>query len=465
MSEQLSGMDSAFLALETPESPMHVVGVLVLDPAAGEGFTMERLRDVIAERVPLMPPFCRRLVEVPLDLDKPYWHYDTSIDVTEHVSYAKVNAPGDLKALGDFVGELASVTLDRSKPLWEMHVVEGLADGRVAIVAKVHHSTLYGAAGAEFIAELLDLTPDSPERDPVVPAEALPIPSRTTLAGRAVMSQVRAPLEAARLVARGGRSAPSAVKAVGGALSRHGREALPPAAPSLPISGPATARRTAAFAALSLQRVRDLKSANEVTLNEAVLAVVALAVRRYLAERDVVPSRPVVAGVPVNTGEGESSGTNALTTMLVGLPMDIDDHAELIQAVHRASAAAKEFTTAVGLSAVSDLAEITVPAAMSFVTWLTRSIGMATLQPTMLNLVVSNVMGPPIPLYLAGAQVDAIYPMGPLLTGAGMNITVLSNLDRLDVGIMACPDLVDDAWGLVESLEPCLEELATATVD
>jgi diacylglycerol O-acyltransferase len=470
VSEQLSGMDSAFLALETPESPMHVVGVLVLDPAAGSGFSMQRLRDVIAERVPLMPPFCRRLVEVPLDLDKPYWHYDTGIDVTAHVSYTRLAAPGDLRALAQFVGEIASETLERSKPLWEMHVVEGLTDDRLAIVAKVHHSTLYGAAGAEFIAELLDLEPDPPGPSPAAaeqlpePSQPLPIPSRTTLARRAVMSQVRTPLAAARLFARGGRNTPSTVKAVGGAIGRHGRGALPPAAPNLPISGTSTARRSTAFAALSLDRVRALKSANSVTLNEAVLAIVALAIRRYLADRDAVPSRPVVAGVPVNTGEGESVGTNALATMLVGLPMDIDDPAELIQAVHRASAAAKEFTTAVGLSAVSELAEITVPAAMSFVTWLTRSIGVATLQPTMLNLVVSNVMGPPIPLYLAGAQVQAIYPMGPLLTGAGMNITVLSNLDRLDVGIMACPDLVDDVWSVVESLQPCLDELSAATV-
>jgi diacylglycerol O-acyltransferase / wax synthase len=465
VSEQLSGMDSAFLALETPESPMHVVGILVLDPAAGEGFSIQRLRDVIAERVPLMPPFCRRLIEVPLDLDKPYWHYDTSVDLAEHVFFAKLPAPGDLRALGDFVGKIASVRLDRSKPLWEMHVLEGMAGDRVAIVAKVHHSTLYGAAGAEFIAELLDLTPAAPERPPVVPAEPLPVPSRATLTGRAVLSQVRAPLDAARLVARGGRNAASTVKALGGALSRHGRDALPPAAPGLPISGAPTARRSAAFAALSLDRVRDVKNDNGVTINEVVLATVAIALRRYLSVREIVPSRPVVAGVPVNTGEGESAGTNSLTTMLVGLPMDIDDAAELIQAVHSASMAAKEFTAAVGLSAVSELAEITVPAAMSFVTWLTRSIGVATLQPTMLNLVVSNVMGPPIPLYLAGAQVEAIYPMGPLLTGAGMNITVLSNLDRLDVGIMACPDLVDDCWSIVESLESCLEELAAATVE
>ena len=341
MSEQLSGMDSAFLSLETPESPMHVVGVLVLDPSAGDGFSIERLREVIVERVPLMPPFCRRLVEVPLDLDKPYWHYDTTIDVTEHVSYATLSAPGDLRALGDFVGEISSELLDRSKPLWQMYVVDGLADGRIAIVAKVHHSTLYGAAGAEFIAELLDLTPQSQPRPPHEPSDPAPVPSQTTLAGRAVRSQLRAPLDAARLIARGGRSAGSAIKGVTDALNRHGRRALPPAAPSLPISGSPTTRRTAAFTALSLERVRELKTANQVTLNEAVLAIVALAVRRYLADRDAVPSRPVVAGVPVNTGEGEAAGTNALTTMLVGLPMDIEDPGELIRAVHASSAAAK----------------------------------------------------------------------------------------------------------------------------
>lgn len=464
MTEQLSGMDAAFLALESPESPMHVVGVLLLDPAAGEGFSTARLHDVIAERVPLMPPFCRRLIDVPLDLDKPYWHYDTSVDLAEHVFDATLPSPGDLRTLGDMVGEIATVRLDRSKPLWELHIVDGLADDRVAIVAKVHHSTLYGAAGAEFIAELLDLTPESPDRAVPTPEEPSPVPGRGTLTGRAAMTQARAPLTLGRLLVRGGRNTLSTVRALGGALNRYGRSALPPAAPRLPISGAPTARRTASFAALSLDRAREVKSAAGVTLNDVVLATVALALRRYLAERDVVPERPVVAGVPVNAGDGQSSGTNSLATMLVGLPVDIDDPAELMAAVHAATLAAKEFTAAIGPTTISELAEMTVPAALSFVTWLTRSLGLSTLQPALLNLVVSNVMGPPIPLYLAGALVDAIFPMGPLLTGAGMNITVLSNLDRFDVGIMACPDLVDDAWGLAESLPACLEDLAAGIV-
>jgi WS/DGAT/MGAT family acyltransferase len=461
MAEQLSGMDSAFLSLETPESPMHVVGVLLLNPADGQDFSIDRLREVVAERVPLMPPFCRRLVQVPLDLDRPYWHYDTAVDLDDHVVYADLPAPGDLLTLSNYVGEIASVLLDREKPLWEIHVVEGLADGRIAIVAKVHHSTLYGAAGAEFIAELLDLTPEPQHKDLPPAEEAAPTPGRGTLAGRALRSQARAPVEVARLAARGIRAAPGTVRAISGLVNRGGRAALPPIAPDIPISGTPTARRSTAFGAMDLDLVRAVKSANGVTINDAVLAAVALAVRDYLAKRDALPAKPVVAGVPVNIGEGNAAGTNALTTMLVGLPMDIDDPAELIAEVHTNSVAAKEFISVAGLSAVGDLADITVPAALTFVTWFTRSIGVAALQPTMLNLVVSNVMGPPIPLYLAGAQVDAIYPMGPLLTGAGLNITVLSNLDRLDIGIMACPDLVEDCWEIVDSLPDCLAKLAT----
>jgi hypothetical protein len=130
--------------------------------------------------------------------------------------------------------------------------------------------------------------------------------------------------------------------------------------------------------------------------------------------------------------------------------------------VHDATVAAKEFTSAVGSTAIAELADVTPPAALSFVTWLTRNLGLSTVQPALANLIVSNVMGPPIPLYLAGATVDAIYPLGPLLPGAGMNITVLSNLDRLDVGVMACPDLVSDVWEIVDALPGCLAELKQA---
>src|SRR4051812_26404484 len=459
-------MDAAFLALESPELPLHVVGVLLLDPAAGEGWSVDRFCEVVRERLPRMPPFNRRLVEVPLALDRPYWHYEAP-DIDDHVVVTSLPAPGDLHALGDLVGEITTKLLDRDKPLWQLHIVEGMADGRVALIAKVHHSTLYGAAGAEFIAELLDLSPEAPppsgDTGCVEGAEPAAPPSQIAVARRTTVSLARRPVDIGRLAVRGLRKSTGAAGALAGVLRRHGRAGLPPVAPSSIISGTATERRAAAFTALSLDDARAVKDAAGVKLNDVVLAAVAIALRGYLEARDALPDR-LVAGVPVNAGEGETVGTNTLATMLVALPMTPLAGAELLSAVHDATTAAKAFTGAVGPNAIANLADVTPPAALSTVMWLTRTLNLAAVQPTLLNLVVSNVMGPPIPLYLAGAQVDAIYPLGPLLPGAGMNITVLSNLDRLDVGVMACPDMVDDPWELVDRLPAALAELRKGVV-
>jgi diacylglycerol O-acyltransferase len=461
VTEQLTGMDAAFLALESTEMPMHVVGVLLLDPAAGAGYSADRLRQTIEDRLHLMPPFCRQLVDVPLALDKPYWHYGTSVDLDRHVFTERLPS-GGLRALGELVGEITTKLLDRSRPLWELYIVDGLDDGRVGLIAKVHHSTLYGAAGAEFIAELLDLSPESlPAGDRPLDVGLEP-PGTADLVRRTALANLRRPLAIGRLLVSGGRNAVGTARALTGVISRHGRQGLPAVAPRTPISGPLTSRRTAAFAAISLDDAKAVKDAAGVKLNDVVLAVVALAVRRYLEKRDAVPGRSVVAGVPVNAGEGEPAGTNTLATMLVALPIDVDDPLELLSAVHDATVAAKEFTAAIGPTAIAELADVTPPAALSFVTWLTRSLGLTTVQPTLTNFIVSNVQGPPIPLYLAGALVDAIFPLGPLLPGAGMNITVLSNLDRLDVGIMACPDLVDDVWEIADSMPAALASLTAA---
>src|SRR4051812_6217126 len=226
-------MDAAFLALESPELPLHVVGVLLLDPSAGEGWSVDRFCQVVRERLPRMPPFNRRLVEVPLAPDRPYWHYDAP-DIDGHVVDRKLPAPGDLHALGERVGEITTELLDRRKPLWQLHVVEGLADGRVALIAKVHHSTLYGAAGAEFIAELLDLSPEAPQPavapEPTGPATSSP--SRTSVGRRTALAQLRRPLDIARLGARGVRAAAGSAGGLAGVIRRHGRAALPPVAPS-----------------------------------------------------------------------------------------------------------------------------------------------------------------------------------------------------------------------------------------
>jgi WS/DGAT/MGAT family acyltransferase len=277
---------------------------------------------------------------------------------------------------------------------------------------------------------------------------------------RTLLAQARRPVTIGRLLWRGGRNLVGTTRSLTDVIRRHGRSALPSLAPRTEISGPLTSAREAAFTAVSLDEAKAVKEAAGVKLNDVVLAMVALALRRYLAARDAVPDRPLSAAVPVNAGEGDTAGTNTLATMLVSLPVDEQSPAELLKAVHESTLAAKEFINVVGLSAVAELAEVTPPAMLSMVSWLTRTFGLESMQPPMANVVVSNVMGPPIPLYLAGARVDAIYPLGPLLPGVGMNITVLSNLDRLDIGVMACPDVVDDVWEIVDSLPDALKALS-----
>lgn len=464
MTEQLTGMDAAFLALETPELTMHVVGVLILDPARGADFSVQRLRQVVADRLHLMPPFCRRLVDVPLALDKPYWHYDSAIDLDEHVVEERL-ATGDMHALGELVGTIASRPLDRKRPLWELHVVSGLDDDKVALIAKVHHSTLYGAAGAEFIAQLLDLSPEGSDVGSRAPdGPSAPPPGQLDLLRRTLLANVRRPWSIGRLVLSGGRGAVGTVGSLAGLVRRRGRAALPALASRTAISGPLTESRVAAFTALSLDDAKAVKEAGGVKLNDVVLAVVALALRRYLVARDAVPDRSLSCGVPVNAGEGGSAGTNTLATMLVALPVTDLPPQKLLAAVYDATVAAKEFIDVIGMSGLAELADVTPPAMLSMVSWLNRTFGLESMQPPLANVVVSNVMGPPIELYLAGALVEAIYPLGPLLPGVGMNLTVLSNLDRLDVGVMACPDVVDDVWELVQLLPDALADMKAAVV-
>jgi WS/DGAT/MGAT family acyltransferase len=276
---------------------------------------------------------------------------------------------------------------------------------------------------------------------------------------RTVVSTAKRPWMIGRLVVSGGRGTVGTVRSLTGLVRRHGRAALPTLAPSTPISGPLTEARVAAFTALSLDDAKAVKDAAGVKLNDVVLAVVAIALRRYLVARNAVPDRPLACGVPVNAGEGGSAGTNTLATMSVALPTAELPPRELLSAVYDATVAAKEFIDVIGMGGLAELAEVTPPAMLTMVSWLNRTFGLESMQPPLANIVVSNVMGPPIALYLAGALVEAIYPLGPLLPGVGMNLTVLSNLDRLDVGVMACPDVVEDVWEFVAALPDALATL------
>ena len=449
--EQLAGMDAAFLSFETASMPQHVLGVMVLDPA-GSSFTREGFRKVLEERLHLLPAFTRTLVQVPLHLDHPYWVHEHDVVIDEHLFFDTCPAPGDLVALGELVGRIGSTLLDRSRPLWEIHVVDGLEGGLVALVAKLHHATLYGAAGADMMANLLDLEPTPGAVEPPPEREVEPHPSAVSLLARAGFHTLRRPAVAVQ-------SAVGGVRRVGalGSLALRAVTGVTP--PRSLLNGQLTPARQAAFATLDLEQLKAVKNAYGVKVNDVVLAAVADAVRSYLLARGDLPSRPLVATVPMNVGAGQAAGTNKIANLLVPLPVLTVDPVERLHQIAAASKDQKDLTEALGPEALSQVAELVPPLLVRGGASAFDRLRLQKLLPPFLSLVVSNMQGPPIPLYCAGARVTAVYPMGPLIPTSGINVTVLSNMGSMDVGVLCCPDLVPDVWDIVRALPKAVQAL------
>ncbi len=459
--EQLSGTDAALLALESPTAPMQVLGVLVIDTTGADAsYSFDRLRATISERVHLMPPFCRQLRGVPLHLDRPYWEPVVDIDVDAHVSRVEAPAPGDWHVLGEMVGDIASTLLPRDRPLWHVTVIEGLADGRVAVVARIHHATLYGATGVEFIAQLLDFdaagrTVDPPETGDVPEYSLVDVLTRTAV------HQAGTPIRAGRALLRG-------VQRVGGEVvgrlrGGDGGVSLPSFAPSTALNGPLTGRRSTAFLRVPLADVKEIKDVYACTVNDVVLAATTYGVRQHLLANGFDVSTRPVASCPTSQGGAEVSGADRLGVMSVPLPVDIDDPVEQLRAVCAATTQAKASDPLAGdlLPTVADLIPAILLAGGGQIY---SRLGLSRLHPPIASLVVSNMMGPPLQLYLAGARIEAIFPLGPLLPSIGVNVTVLSDQGQLDVGVLTCPDVVGDPWqvadGFAEGVGRLLKTLA-----
>jgi diacylglycerol O-acyltransferase len=457
---RLSGTETAFLALETPSTHMHVTGTLVLDPGSldgGEPFA--EVRRLLEERLHLLPPFRRRLVEVPLGAAQPVWIEDPAFDLDAHLHRWDLPAPGTPEQLESLVGDLAGRPLDRSRPLWGLDLVEGLEDGRIAVVARIHHAAIDGVSGAELMASLFDLTPEiAPVPPPEAPWEPDPLPSDAALIAGAVGEGARSPLRlmsaltssARSFVARAGRpSTPSRVR--------------PFSAPRTPFTGAVTARRSVAFGRSSLADVKAVGSSFGATVNDVLLAATTASLRDYLVDRDALPDGPLVAAMPISArGEGEVELGVQVSVMLVSLPVHLDDAEARLRDINLHTTALKAERAATGGDTLAEWAQLTPPALLAGVARLYSGARLADRHPPIHNLVVSSIPGPPVPLYIAGATLEATYPMGPLIEGSGLNVTVLTNLGNVDVGILACPDLVPDVADLARGFERAVAELCKA---
>ncbi|MGQ4598356.1 wax ester/triacylglycerol synthase family O-acyltransferase [Nocardia sp. R6R-6] len=448
---QLSSLDAQLLNLESSMTPLHVGALTTLDPQLGSGnpVTVAALRQLIAGRLHTVAPLRWRLRTVPLGLDLPYWDDCAQVDLGYHVRDVRLPEGSSDEQLTDLVARLHAQPLNRRRPLWECHLISGLSDGRQAIYTKVHHAVVDGVSAAEIMAVIMDVVAESPEVP--VPAAGVRLdrsPAKVEMLGRGLAHTITR--QADRL---------TAPLRLGGAL-REAWAGIRKANPDVPFNAPNTARRSFAFVSLPLDEVKAVKNAFGSTVNDVVVALCTSALRRWLIEHDVNPEKPLLAAVPVSVRTPEQIGTagNQFSIMLCELPINEPEAQHRMKLVHEELTEVKERFRA-GPSTALHQATAVIPQLLHGAA--TRAaVRVAAPALPLANLIISNVPGPQIPLYAAGARVTGSFPISLLteLTG-GLNITVMSYDGHIDFGILACADSVPDVGDIAEYLTDALREL------
>ena len=385
------------------------------------------------------------------------------MDVRDHVSRTTAPRPGDERALERVVGRIARRCLDRTRPLWELVVVDGLVGDRTALVIKAHHAALDGVSGAAILLHLFDRPGETGQprgREAQAPPP-LSQPGPGEMLRYGVGRLMERPTIVRKALGHVGQSIADMASASWAPGSAMRDAAWPFQTPECPFDGPLSPDRTVAYSRTPLESVQRIRDAFGGTVNDVVLTACTRALQGELVERGALPTTPLVAAVPVSTRQADDPvGGNRISTFLAQLPVQLDDPLHQLADVRRSTRRAKRVHHAMGPETLGALAEMLAPAAAR------RAFGaygrwrLAASHRPLVNLVVSNVPGPPAALRLFGARVDALHPHGPLMEGVGLNITVMSYAGSIDFGVLACSERVPQAARLAARLAESLEELA-----
>ena len=467
--QALSGVDGAFLHLETPQTPMHVGSLHLFElPPGWRGDFAAAVRRHLKARLHLAPVFRRRLAPMPLQFANPVWVETGDVDLDWHVQRVTLPAPGSLAQLEDAVAERHAQLLDRARPLWRVWVFDGLAGGQIGYYVQVHHAVLDGQAGVLLAQALFDATPEPPRigRRPAPRGES---PGALALAAAALAHD-------AGLYVRLVRQLPQALQVLGGLFGLGGPGPARPAAgsggmrenlafgPKTALNVPIEAGRGFAAVSVPLATLKALAAAHEAKLNDVVLALCAGMLRRWLAAHGGVPRKPLLASMPISLrAAGNTDYTTKATLSLVNLHTEVADPVRRLHRIRDAAGAVKAVARRARGVIPTDFPTIGAPWLMQSLARLYGRSGIANAVPPLANVVISNVPGPQQPLYMAGARMTSYWPLSIVEHGLGLNITVMSYAGALGFGFTTARAAVDDPRELAQALQQALDELVAAT--
>ena len=466
--KQLSGMDTTFLYLETPNSPMHVGGVTIYEPEKpGTPFDFNKYRDFIESRLHLVSTFRERLVGAPLKLDYPYWVEDPNFNLNFHIHHMALPQPAGWLELRKLAEQIFAKPLDRSRPLWELTFIEdlkikGLTQGSFAMVSKVHHAAIDGVSGAGMLAAILEPTIKPQKFEEKKPWHPKPLPSELGMISSASLNVLRQPVKFIKFL-------PNAIKSATrvGALRIIKGVELPPSpltAPRTRFNVPVSSNRSWDAALFSLEQIKRLKNAAGVTLNDVVLGICSIALESYLSEKNEIPKKSLVAMIPISIRQESQTGTsgNQVSAMTVSLETKEKNLLNRLKKIKQNSVSAKMYNQAIGVKTIMEYYD-TVPFALgSLASRLYTYTAMAKRHNPLFNVVITNIPGPQIPLYMNGARLQGNYGCVPILDGIGIILTMFSYAGTFSISVTTCKEIMPDVENFMNHVKSAFESLESA---
>lgn len=455
----LSGLDAAFLYLEAAGTPMHVGSLMLLQTPRRKYDFHRALVAHVRERLPRATALRRILTEAPLDLGHPMWDEADHLDLGAHILQRRLPAPGSRAQLLRLVADLHAQALPRDRPLWQFVVIDGLQSGESVLYSKVHHALLDGQGGMALAQALLDVQPTKPQRDNAAADPAPLAPRRRSdLANAAIRASAQQFAKLLRGLPVTLKLAADAALGVGGLLGRLRDSVM--LAPRTLFNAQVGSRRSFAVVSLPLAEVKRVARGFGVSLNDVVLALCASSLRHYLQRRKALPSRALVAAMPVSLrAAGDAEVNNQVSMVQCVLPTDIVDPVERLRAIAAATGQLKRQVATFRGLIPTDFPGLAAPIWASGLSRLWARGRVAERLPPLANLAISNVPGPPVPLYLAGAKVLHYFPVSIVTHGLGLNITATSYAGSLEFGLIACRDAAPKLDGMAAGLTRALNEL------